>query len=53
MAEVNKCRYCENKFKSKSETADMCGKCYDKFPYVKELVAICRKIKRGERNDLR
>jgi tRNA(Ile2) C34 agmatinyltransferase TiaS len=41
------CKYCGNEFQSKSETADICHKCYEKLPYVRQLVAIGRAIKRG------
>ena len=44
---VNVCRYCGDKFKGKTETADMCHKCYSKLPLVRELCAIGRKIKAG------
>lgn len=41
----NVCKYCGDKFSSKSKTADMCHKCYEKLPLVRKLVAIGKQIK--------
>jgi len=43
-----KCKYCNSKLPQYCKLADMCYNCNDKLPYVRKLIAIGNKIKRGD-----